>query len=287
MNTKICKLIAYTAFSKHPHGGNPAGVVPDSNGLTAGQMQDIAKRAAYSETVFISHSHEADFTFRYFTPSLEVPACGHATLAALYYLKNSNRLKRTAGTIQTKGGFIQFRYNFNQGLFFIRQPLPEFGSVIDSETIARSLGIHTDKLNASLPVQMVNTGLWDIIIPVKNKKILMLLNPDFEQIKDISLRNNAIGYHVFSLDDEKYHATCRNFAPAAGILEEAATGTASGALAAYLIHYNVLKSDTMLFRQGDSLKRPSDIHVILKNGADSNVELWIGGYAVSIDTQII
>ena len=287
MNTLSHKLITYTVFSKHIQGGNPAGIVPDCDGLTPCQMQNIAKKAGFSETVFISYSDKADYNFRYFTPAVEVPACGHATLAGLFFLKKTELLNKISGTLQTKGGIIHYRFNSDLGLFYIKQPVPKFGPVIDSETIAHSLTITTGQLNASLPIQKVNTGLWDIIIPVKNKKTLMSLNPDFEQIKDISLRNNAIGYHVFALDDETYHAFCRNFAPAAGISEEAATGTASGALAAYLYHYNTLTSNEMIFRQGESLNRPSEIHVILNKKTDPYPGLWVGGYAIYLNTQIL
>lgn len=287
MNSRIYKLITYTAFSKHPHGGNLAGIVQDNHGLSLSRMQEIAKQAGYSETLFISSSHEAVFTFHYFTPSIEVSACGHATLAGLFYLKNSNQLNKADGTLQTKGGIIQYRYDSDRELFFIRQPVPEFDTPVDSTIITRSLGISTRQLNATLPIQKVSTGLWDIIIPVKDKEILTSLKPDFNLIKDISIRNNATGYHVFSLGTENYHACCRNFAPAAGIPEEAATGTASGALAAYLNHHNVITSDQMLFRQGESLKRPSDIHVIFNKKSKTNPDIWVGGYAVLVDERNI
>jgi PhzF family phenazine biosynthesis protein len=282
------KLTVYTAFSKDPGGGNPAGIVENARNLSRSQMQKIAHIAGYSETVFIFPSHTADYSFRYFTPDIEVPACGHATLAGLTYLKNTERLKAAEGTLKTQGGILRYKICKDIGCIFIQQRPPLFGPVIPPHSIADSLGIRPDDFAQDLPVQCTSTGLWDIIVPLRTREILMNLSPDMDQIKKISQNYHTTGYHVFTPGNDTYTAYCRNFAPAAGIEEEAATGTASGALAAYLNRYGLPHPyQTLRFRQGDALNRPSEIDVLVHSQKGSTPDFWVGGHAVPLEMRTI
>src|SRR5471030_1814826 len=76
-------VLRYAAFTDTPDGGNPAGVVLDATGLDASTMQAIAAEVGYSETAFLTPAGDDGRTFnvRYFAPSIEVPFCGHATIA--------------------------------------------------------------------------------------------------------------------------------------------------------------------------------------------------------------
>jgi PhzF family phenazine biosynthesis protein len=281
------RLLVYSAFTASFEGGNPAGIFWQDADLNSGQMQDIARLAGYSETVFIHPSHKANYRFRYFTPDMEVPACGHATLAALTWLKDSGELKSSKGSVETPGGLLPFMMDSNTGFLFIRQPAPVYGPVLDPEPIAGSLGISSDSLAPGLPVQCMSTGLWDIMVPVKDETILMKLKPDMAKIQKISHEASATGYHVFSPANHQYAAYCRNFAPAAGIPEESATGTASGALGAYLIKHGSINSSHMIFRQGDALNRPSEIHVYTENHNSSHINIRVGGQAIFLGKKIL
>jgi len=281
------RLLVYSAFTASSEGGNPAGIFWQHVDLNSGQMQDIARLAGYSETVFIHLSYKADYRFRYFTPDMEVPACGHATLAALTWLKDNGALKSLEGSVETRGGLLPFMMDSHTGFLFMRQPVPEYGPIMDPEPIADSLGISTESLAPGLPVQCVSTGLQDIMVPVKDHTTLMKLKPDMAKIQKISHEVLAMGYHVFSPGDYQYAAYCRNFAPAAGIPEESATGTANGALAAYLIKYGSTNSSHMIFRQGDALNRPSEIHVRIENLNSPHIHIWVGGQAISLGEKIL
>lgn len=281
------RLLVYSAFTASSAGGNPAGILWHHTDLDSGQMQDIARLAGYSETVFIHPSHKANYRFRYFTPDMEVPACGHATLAALTWLKDSGELKSSKGSVETPGGLLPFMIDSHTGFLFIRQPAPVYGPIMDPEPIADSLGISSESLAPGLPVRCMSTGLWDIMVPVKDDTLLMKLKPDMAKIHKISHKVSATGYHVFSPGDHQYAAYCRNFAPAAGIPEESATGTASGALGAYLIKYGSINSSHMIFRQGDALNRPSEIHVYTENHNSSHINIRVGGQAIFLGKKIL
>ena len=76
------------AFTDNNNGGNPAGVVLDSDSYTAEEMLKIASEVGYSETAFVMRSTQADFKVRFFTPVSEVDLCGHATVATFNLLRD-------------------------------------------------------------------------------------------------------------------------------------------------------------------------------------------------------
>jgi PhzF family phenazine biosynthesis protein len=162
---------------------------------------------------------------------------------------------------------------------FLQQKLPVFGQVLPSVDIAASLGIEKEDLNQALPIQIVSTGLRDIMIPVNSLSVLKQLKPNFSHIKEISEKYQVIGYHVFTLEtvhDSTAH--CRNFAPLYDINEESATGTANAALACYLEQYG-LKGNPFIFEQGYVMDRPSEIIVQLERNATGLTNVSVGGKA--------
>jgi len=147
------------------------------------------------------------------------------------------------------------------------QTVPEFYEVIDKKEIADSLKIPTEVISDGLPVQIVSTGLKDIIVPIRSLKELLSIEPDFDKIKEISRKYDGAGYHLFTTET-KFNSTAhtRNFAPLYDIPEESATGTASGALACYMFKYGLInekQAENIVFEQGYSMNRPSEIYASL------------------------
>ena len=137
-------------------------------------------------------------------------------------------------------------------------------------------------LNGEYPIQIVSTGLKDILVPIDNRESLRKIKPDFEEMKKISKEKDVIGMHMFTLNnDEELTAICRNFAPLYGINEESATGTSNCALACYLFKYGI-KKNKYVFEQGYELDNPSQIIVFLEenNNLISNVLVGGKGYIV-------
>lgn len=275
------------AFSDKPLGGNPAGVVLQAGHLSESQMQEIARQVGFSETAFVMPSDQADFKVRYFTPNDEVDLCGHATIALFYLMKAQHIVEVGMYTLETLAGILEVVVQ-NNGEVYLSQALPEFGEIVDRQKIAESLGIPTEDLHAELPVQIVSTGLRDILIAVKHVDVLSKIIPDFQLIAEISKANHVVGYHVFALepDAEVALAECRNFAPLYDIPEESATGTSNGALLCYLHKYNQLSdpNDTIYtIRQGYTMNRPSEIRAKLTLDISNEItEIQVGGVAVHI-----
>jgi PhzF family phenazine biosynthesis protein len=272
------EVFELSAFVKDGQGGNPAGVVLNADDLSVNQMKEIACKLGYSETAFVLSVENADFHIRYFTPNEEVNLCGHATIATFSLLSQKGIIPTGNYLIQTRAGLLNVRLNEDESVF-LQQKLPVFGQVLSNEEIAASLGIEKDDFDQELPIQIVSTGLPDMMIPVKSLSILKQLQPNFSHIKEISQRYQVIGYHVFTL--ETLHAStahCRNFAPLYDINEESATGTANAALACYLERYdNGNQLDPFVFEQGYVMNRPSEIMVHIERNENGLSNVSVGG----------
>lgn len=291
---KNMKLYIIDAFTSATFGGNPAGVVLIDEGNDFPSDDTMLKTAAelrYSETAFIKKIDDKTFQTRYFTPLNEVDLCGHATVAAFWALKDMNLIESEKSYKNiTLAGELDVSI-VNDCVLMDMAPPHDIKTINDLDALKRlyaSLGLEYKEFilagslgnKLTMLPKIISTGLPDIIIPVQEAAILKGLTPDFHEIKKISDEYNVTGYHTFALacsDDDEETAITRNFAPSVGIDEEAATGTASGALAHYLNSYGLIENNTQLsFLQGESLGRPSRIQctLVIENG---NEKIRVGG----------
>lgn len=274
-----------SAFSKNQEGGNKAGVVftRDSNKLTITQKMAIAKRLGYAETAFISESKTADYKLEFFTPKEEVDLCGHATIGSFTILMHLNKLTSNHHcTIETNSGNLAII--IKDKTIFMEQNKPVFGEFIPKSQFNACFDI--DLIDEKYPVQIVSTGLKDILIRVKNETDLHTLQPNFEKIKEVSEHYNVVGTHLYAFHDNRI--ITRNFAPLYDINEEAATGTSNGALACYLYEHRYLQTDRYVFEQGYSLHSPSEILVELETTNKGEIEkVWVGGKGYYSETKYL
>jgi PhzF family phenazine biosynthesis protein len=274
------KVNTIYSFCEKGKGGNPAGVVR-SKRLLNQQMQEIARKAGYSETAFAFPSHESgsQWNLRYFTPTAEVDLCGHATIAAFHYL-HSQGLKEGVHTVLTRAGTIEVKV-LSDGSVYMSQPKPVFYGILNKEDIMAVLGVKRDFLEEGLEAQVVSTGAKDILIPVSSLANLHGFKPKMNSIADFCRAHGAIGMHLFTLEtlEKGSQAHCRNFAPLYGIPEESATGTSCGALACYLYKNDALKdpSASIVFEQGHILNSPSRIEARIKAREGNISKVFVGG----------
>ncbi|WP_422661294.1 PhzF family phenazine biosynthesis protein [Paenibacillus sp. EC2-1] len=290
MNVEVYTL---NAFAKGDRGGNPAGVVLENGlSLSAAEMQLIAKELGFSETAFMEKSLLADYKIRYFTPVSEVDLCGHATIAAFGLMHSLGLAKEgTSFKIETKAGILDVDIS-SEGLVYLSQALPQFLDRISSEEIAPSLGMDAEDLETGLPIQIVSTGLRDILIPIRSRKLMNEIQPNFDAITVISEKYDVVGYHLFTMDTpDDAVAECRNFAPLYDIPEESATGTSNGALLSYLYQHGQLslwEVEHVMFRQGYSMDCPSEIKVGLRLSESGEInQVRVGGAVVGIERRHI
>jgi trans-2,3-dihydro-3-hydroxyanthranilate isomerase len=138
--------------------------------------------------------------------------------------------------------------------------------------------------NRDLPIQIVSTGIKSLDVPLLSLDALQRCRINAQLLSDIYLAHGAIGCYVFTFEtieeNSKIHA--RFFAPDDGIAEDAATGSAAGALAGYLTYQGAISAGKFTIEQGDFMKRPSRIFAEV-SGEKGNVNyVKIGGASVVI-----
>ncbi|WP_409179036.1 PhzF family phenazine biosynthesis protein [Brevibacillus fortis] len=304
---KQVEVFTLDAFAKGEKGGNPAGVVLQADSMTVEEMQKTAAIVGFSETALLLESSVADFRARYFTPNNEVDLCGHATIAAFSVMFSQGLVGVGTYSLETKAGLLQV-YVRENGDVFLSQTLPHFSETVNKQEIADSLRLSVDDFSTDLPLQIVSTGLRDVMVPVKSKEILENIQPNFAKIIEVSKKYEVVGYHVFTLDTGiEALASCRNFAPLYAIPEESATGTSNGALLCYLRKYgkyNPSEGDEnhaygkgsertghageVRFEQGHTMNQPSEIKAKLTLGMDQQVlEVQVGGATANLAVKWI
>lgn len=284
------------AFSSAAFCGNPAGVVILENNQDFPSEDIMIKTAAelrYSETAFIKQIDDTTFHTKYFTPVAEVDLCGHATIAAFTVLKHNNLVKDSQTYVnKTLAGNLEIYIDDDNIMMEMATPkeLGEIDTPQAIEEIYNIMGIKYErvvvhkahKVIGPLLPKIISTGLPDIMLPVLDLEALASLAPDMNALSGLSSKYDVTGVHAFAIATENESATAhtRNFSPRFGIDEEAATGTASGALSFYLNQYDIIDDeDDFSFIQGEQLKRPSRIVGKIKN-IHGQLKIHIGGTGV-------
>ena len=277
--TSVYKL---SAFSKDNRGGNPAGVYLQADQLSKDEMQKIAFNVGFSETAFVSQSNIGDYRVRFFTPVDEVDLCGHATIATFNLLRMLKVLEVGTYTQETNAGLLEVEVK-KDAVFMTQNPPIFYQSIVKSEILDCFEGLGEHDI-MSTPIQVVSTGLKDIILPIRSLSALEDCRPNFKVISALSQRHDAVGIHAFCLESYRGgDAYVRNFAPLFGIDEEAATGTSNGALASYLNRYISPAKVNYRFEQGYGLGSPSEILVNLTLNEFGGVKVVsVGGSAYQL-----
>ena len=253
-------------------------VITDGDFLDDNTCISTAAELRYSETAFIKRNGPCDFTIRYFTPVSEVDLCGHATIASFYVLKHSGIINDGNFTARTKAGNLNINVKNNTVMMDMASPV-HIATISEESEIKRLyeiLGAENIPKSGMLPM-IISTGLPDIILPVSGRAELNSLAPDMNSLSALSEEYSVVGVHPFAPDaSNEVTAHARDFAPLYGINEEAATGTASGALAYYLYLNKLITKDTDLcFIQGEAMNRASKIAARIRN--DGSIQ--VGGSA--------
>ena len=275
-----------SSFTVNGKGGNPAGVVFNADKLSDAQKLKIAQTVGYSETAFVSNDDEVDFEVSFFTKTGEVDFCGHATLATFSTMYHKGILTEGSYVQRTKAGILSVIIESN-GKVVMEQQLPEKIDFFSYQEISKVIGIESSILESTnLPIEVISTGLPDVIIPVPYG-YLDEIKPDDELIADFCQKHKVVVFHVFELYESEsiLTASCRNFAPLFGISEESATGSSSGALACYLTEHLALGSD-YVFEQGRAMNCTSIITASVKSDDSTIINVKVGGYASSIGTKV-
>ncbi|MFI8997367.1 PhzF family phenazine biosynthesis isomerase [Streptomyces sp. NPDC053542] len=259
-------VLRYAAFTSHPGGGNPAGVVLDAAPLSEQQMLAIAAEVGYSETAFVTFGDEKRrrFTLRYFSPLAEVAFCGHATVA-------------TAVALAERHGPGELVFDTPAGEINVETTADDDGAVratltsvptrsrpaLAAEVDAALSALRWDRadLDAALPPHVAFAGNEHLILAAASRARLADLDYDFEALAGVMRTYGWTTVHlVWRENEDHFHA--RDPFPVGGVTEDPATGAAAAAFGGYLRTLGLAPTAGVLtIRQGEDMGRPSDLTV--------------------------
>lgn len=266
METRRSLLV--DSFTREPLTGNAAGVVPDADGLSAEQMQAVARELGASETAFLLPSGSADRRVRYFSPTAEVDLCGHATVASHAHLHEDGVINPGMHSLETNVGDLEIEVA-EDGRIWMTQDAPEVRTVdLAYDRVADALGVDVAALRdvgQDLPLAVASTGLPFLIVPVNFLEHVSNADPDAAAVEALAEDVDATGIYAFTFDSLEATSTlhARMFAPGAGVPEDPVTGTASGACGVYLRRFDAFDRlpEEMVFEQGDFIERAGRVYV--------------------------
>lgn len=276
-------------FSEGKYTGNPLAVFKNAGKISDREMQKIAKEINYSETTFILSDSKNDggYDVRIFTPNEEVPFAGHPTLGTAYIIQNEVLKGSSENLILNfKGGKIPVSFNNQEEVLWMKQNEPTFGKILDPNHVADVLNIDKENIDDRFPIQEVSTGLAVIIVPLNSLEAVKKVTINKEKYFELIQHTEAKAIMVFC--PEVYHSendlNVRDFADYYGIPEDAATGSANGCLAAYLVKYEYFKKSKINIRveQGYEIQRPSLLFLKADEDNNGKINVYVGGKVVKI-----
>jgi trans-2,3-dihydro-3-hydroxyanthranilate isomerase len=286
----------YDVFTDKPFTGNQLAVFLDGRGLSAERMQALAREMNFSESTFIlpAETSDTDVRMRIFTPATEMPMAGHPTIGSTFALAHTGVITPGASRfvfglgvgpvavdLEWQGDALHFAW--------MTQRTPTFGPVIDARPdVAAAIGLTEADLMPDRPVREVSCGVPFLLVPIRSREAVDRAVSDAAAFRRFTASTGLdLPIFFFSRSDpgaaETVHS--RMFAPEFGIIEDPATGSASGPLGCYLLRHGLLDADEatrITSLQGAAMGRPSRIHVSISSSDSDITQVKVGGRAVLV-----
>jgi trans-2,3-dihydro-3-hydroxyanthranilate isomerase len=278
------RYLHYDVFTDRRFGGNQLAVFPDAAGLPGQTMQQIAREIGFAETTFVTAAEapDTDVRMRIFTPGTEMPMAGHPVVGSTFALARDGAIAGgrtdwifglnigpTPVSMEWSGSRLEFAW--------MTQRNPEFGPTFDDVgRVATALGVKEDDVRATgLPVEQVSCGVPFVVVPLATRAAVDRAVPD-ARLLDFEA-------YVFTTDragsSDSATTYSRMFAPMLGVVEDPATGSASGPLGSYLVRHSLVtpaQAGSILNLQGVKLGRPSWIHISIEASGGPSTSLRAG-----------
>jgi trans-2,3-dihydro-3-hydroxyanthranilate isomerase len=274
-------------FTGTPLEGNPLAVFTAADGLPPDRMQKVAREMNLSETVFVlSPAAGGDARIRIFTPATELPFAGHPTLGTAFVLCGQRGLD--AIELETGAGVIRVEFAGRNGLDSpqppdlppgpglpgrMRQPVPTWEPYERAAELLAALGVASSRL----PVEAYRNGPRHVYVALDSEKAVSRLRPDITALGALP----GIGVGCFAGLGPRWKF--RYFAPALGVAEDPATGSAAGPLGVHLArHDEIAFGEQIEVRQGEEIGRPSVLLVRAEAAGGQVTAVHVGGSAVIV-----
>ncbi len=279
------RLYQLDVFTTKPYSGNPLAVITDGDGLSQKKMQAIAREMNLSETVFIQKptSDRALARLRIFTTTQELPLAGHPVIGTWFLLAELGVVPAQAGAVhiwqQTGAGVLPVTIEFKDGrparVTMTQKAARFFPARVPKVALMQSLGLKISDLHASLPLEYVSTGIFNLMVPLRGRGLLKKIRMDVHALSRLISEHGTLAY-CFALG-QPGKVFARGMVPWE-LYEDPATGSAGGSLAAYLVQHKKLGEGKHLeITQGVEMGRPSHIRVTVQRDGEKLVPQVSGG----------
>lgn len=268
-------------FTDRPLAGNQLAVFTDGAAIPEDLLQPLALEMGFSETVFILPARAgADARVRIFTPVSELPFAGHPVLGTGVAVAIER--DRDHVTLATGAGPVPIDITTRDattGFGWMRQPIPSIAAHPEPEPVFRALGVD----GSHLPVEVYDNGIPHLYVALADEDAVAGLTPDFAALTALAAVADAaiLGFNCFAGSGTRWKT--RMFAPADGVPEDAATGSAAGPLACHLArHGRIQFGEEIAIAQGVEIGRPSALYARARGSLDEITGVEVGGSAVVV-----
>jgi trans-2,3-dihydro-3-hydroxyanthranilate isomerase len=282
------RVVYVDAFTTRPFEGNPCAVVLGADDLSEEQMLAIARETNQPETSFVSASREADFRVAYYTPRQRIPFAGHPTIATAFLLALEGAIA-PPGPATVKFQFdigvlpveVHFAPDGRPQRAVMTQAAPVFSARIPAGEVAPCLGLaEADLLPAPSP-QVVGTGVPFLMVPVRDLEVLKKARMDRPRLAALLAGLQVPAAFLFCLQGFDPAAdTHARFLDPNGSMEDPFTGSAAGAMGAYLVRYGLKSGPLLHIEQGHLLGRPGQGQLEVRGSGQNIQGIKLGGSAV-------
>lgn len=279
-------MVRVFAAAGQPAGGNPAPVWLGADGLDTAAMQARA-RASGHESVFVLKPTDPahGFRMRYFVPRHEMEMCGHATIAALWLLRERGAWDGSATTVETLSGIV--RGQWAGGMVAISQPRGLVQTLPETDLLRIAQCLHLAPAQIVGPVLNAATSRVKTLIQLRDTETLHALEVNFAQVESLCEAIGSTGLYPFAMrPGEPATASARQFPKSSGYPEDAATGIAAAALAWGLRDRQLVVDDDAVqvcVHQGEAMGSPSTIWIGLPAADAEDDGCWLRGAAVAME----
>lgn len=288
---RVYSMMQVDAFTDRPLGGNPCAVLFESDDLDDTTMQAIALEMNLSETAFVRQSARADFQARYFTPAAEIPLAGHPTIATVFALIESGRLRLTEDytriTLELMAGVIPVEIISQEGKIqriTMTQNKPIFLRTYAVSEVLPVFGLDQSDLLPGSIIQTVSTGTPQLMLPLCDLAALCRAQINISAYRALHAQADFFSPHLFCLNSVTSAGLtfARHLDVPPDVPEDPFTGSATGGMAAYLWHYGLIDTPAFIAEQGHWLGRPGQAWVEVIGSPQDITAVKVGGQAVTV-----
>ena len=268
------RYVVADVFTGVPLTGNQLAVFTDARDLPEEQLQSLARELNFSETVFVyPPAGDGHVRIRIFTPATELPFAGHPILGTAFVLAGPLQLIEIR--IETGAGIVPVvleregaRISFGR----MSQPIPTWRPFEREAELLVALGIE----RSELPVEVYDLGPTHVYVALPDEDSVAALRPDFKALLPLE-----VGANCFAGSGTRWKT--RMFAPAHGVDEDPATGSAAGPLAVHLARHGRIEfGQEIEISQGAEINRPSTLFARVEGEGERIDTVEVGGSAVIV-----